>query len=92
MVRWWWRFVVDDSKLVLLGLEIFVAVGADFAIRAGFMSSTMSGEWVSYSSFLITIGVCTMHELTEQGYQTAKRLSGNAGKRMVVPECGFLHV
>lgn len=92
MVRRWWRFVVDNSKLVLLGLEIFITVGADFAIRAGFMCSTMSGEWVNYPSYLITSGVCTMHKLTERGYQTAKRPSGNAGKRMVVPECGFSHV
>ena len=30
--------------------------------------------------------------LTEQDYQTWKRLSGNEGRRMVAPEYGFLHV
>lgn len=41
MIRRWWRFVIENSKLVLLGLEIFVAVGADFAIGAGFMCAAV---------------------------------------------------
>ena len=35
---------------------------------------------------------CIMYRLTEQDCQTSKKLSGNAGRRMVAPEYGFLHV
>ena len=35
---------------------------------------------------------CIMSRLTEQDCQTSKKLSGNAGRRMVAPEYGFLHV
>ena len=48
MVRRRWRFVIEDSKFVLLGLEIFVTVGADFAIGTGFMCAAVSGKRVSY--------------------------------------------
>ena len=50
MVRRRWRLVVEASKFRLLGLEIFVAVAADFAIRAGFMCAAVSGERVRYTS------------------------------------------
>ena len=50
MVWRWWRLVVEDSKFVLLGLEIFVAVGADLAIGAGFMRTAMSRNRVSHPS------------------------------------------
>ena len=33
-----------------------------------------------------------MYRLTEQDCQTSKKLSGNAGRRMVAPEYGFLRV
>ena len=42
MVRRRWRFVIQDPKFVFFGLEIFIAVGADLAIRAGFMSAAVS--------------------------------------------------
>lgn len=47
MVRRWWRFVIEDPKLVLLGLQIFVTVGTDFAVGAGFMCAAMSEKRVS---------------------------------------------
>ena len=42
MVRRRWGFIIQDSKLILLGLKIFVAVGADLAIGAGFMCAAVS--------------------------------------------------
>lgn len=50
MVRRWRRFLIEDSELILLGLEIVVAVGADFAIGAGFMRAAVSSEEISYPS------------------------------------------
>ena len=41
MIRRWWRLVIKDSELILLGLEIFVAVGAHFAIGAGLMCAAV---------------------------------------------------
>lgn len=41
MVRRRWRFVIQDPKLILFSLEIFVAVGADLAIGAGFMCAAV---------------------------------------------------
>lgn len=50
MVRRWWRFVIEDSKIVFLRLEIFVTVGADFAIGTRFMCAAVSGKRVSHPS------------------------------------------
>lgn len=48
MVWWWWRLVVETSEFGLLGLEIFVAIGADFAVGAGFMCAAVpEGELAS---------------------------------------------
>ena len=41
MIRRWWRLVIKDAKFILLGLEIFVAVGAHFAIGASFMRAAV---------------------------------------------------
>ena len=87
-----WRLVIQDSKFILLGLEIFVTIGADFAIWTGFMCATMSVEWVGYRSYMITKTVCTTRRLTEQDCQIAKRPSGSEGRHMVAPEYGSSHV
>lgn len=50
MVGWWWRFVIQHSKFVFLGLEVIVAISTDFAIRAGFMSAAVSGNIISLRS------------------------------------------
>lgn len=76
---------------MLVGLEIFVAVGADFAIRAGLMRAAVSGQGLATLQRIISVA-CMMHRLTEQGYQTVKRPFGSAGRRMVVLEYGSSRV
>ena len=41
LVRRWWRIVIEDSEFVLLGVEVFVAVAADFTIGTGIMCTAV---------------------------------------------------
>lgn len=43
MLGRWRRFILEHTKLIFFGFEVFVAVGADFTIRTRFVCAAMPG-------------------------------------------------